>query len=376
MSQTALLNAWQALLLAQAQVTQGFEHLITPPTFILRLTELLTSFLNDPSLEWSLDASAPSWTSQPLKLGFVRNLWTVARNVFAASILAGAAQTLLYEVLRHKYHLVQDEVRDAWAALCAELVLAGLPGLVKELWSEKGQDLDTEIKRGLWRVVSKRWNDDAGSWDGSIELLRAPFTWVLDHSVAVMMLTLNLRCCRPSMNWTFDKDDLDIWVRLVECALLTAYARKVSNAEVLDGIALAIGGGHTYVSLCKALPYLLSRVVVSPEHQQSSQRPLTLLKLANDVLVASYPPSDLEDKRMLLAIIKSLRDIIGVTHKEHLVDFLACVQQGVRVWILDEREVFTEEEYNKQVRNCWSVPGQITNVALGHSILRGFLGST
>jgi hypothetical protein len=35
--------------------------------------------------------------------------------------------------------------------------------------------LERDVKRGLWRVVSQRWVEDAGSWDGAIELLRAPF---------------------------------------------------------------------------------------------------------------------------------------------------------------------------------------------------------
>lgn len=172
-----MLSAWHGLLLTQAQLSQGYEHLTSEPAFITQLTELLKSFLNDQSLEWSLDASAPSWSSQSLKLGFVRNLWTVARNVFAMPTLAKAAELLLCEVLKHEYHLEQTEVRNAWAMLCAELVLAGLPQLVRELWDEKqqGYDLEGTFKRGLWRVVSRQWVDQAGSWDGAIELLRAPF---------------------------------------------------------------------------------------------------------------------------------------------------------------------------------------------------------
>jgi hypothetical protein len=175
--QPPLLNAWQSLLLIQAQHYQDYHHLTSEPPFIAQLTELLKSFLTDQALEWSLDAGTPSWSSQPLKLGFVRNLWTVARNVFAMPILAGAAELLLCEVLKHEYHLEQNEVRDAWAMLCADLVLAGLPPLVRELWDEKlqGNDLECTIKRGLWRVVSRQWVDQAGSWDGAIELLRAPF---------------------------------------------------------------------------------------------------------------------------------------------------------------------------------------------------------
>ena len=173
--QLALLNTWQALLLTQAQLTQAYEHLTSAPAFVSKLTALLKSFLTDPSLEWSLDAGSPSWSSQPLKLGFVRNLWSVARNVFVVPTLTAAARTLLSEVLKHDYRLAQSEVRDAWAALCAELVLAGLPALVRTVWEEQEQGSERKMKRALWGVVSQRWAEAAGSWEGAIELLRVPF---------------------------------------------------------------------------------------------------------------------------------------------------------------------------------------------------------
>ena len=91
--------------------------------------------------------------------------------------LARAAELLLCEVLKHEYYLEQNEVRDAWAMLCAELVLAGLPQLVRELWVERQEshDLERTFRSGLWTVVSRQWVEQAGSWDGAIELLRAPF---------------------------------------------------------------------------------------------------------------------------------------------------------------------------------------------------------
>lgn len=141
-----------------------------------QLTELLKSFLTAQSLEWSLDPVAPSWSSQSLKLGFVRNLWSVARNVFAMTTLAKGAEVLLFEVLRHEYQLEQIVVRDAWALLCAELMLAGLPQLVKELWEKRqDHDLESSARRSLWKVVGRQWVDQAGSWAGAVELLRVPF---------------------------------------------------------------------------------------------------------------------------------------------------------------------------------------------------------
>jgi hypothetical protein len=74
-----------------------------------------------------------------------------------------------------------------------------------------------------------------------------------------------------------------------------------------------------------------------------------LLTLTNDVLAASYPPPDAGDKPMLLAIVESLTEIVKLACKELLVEFLARVQNGLKVWIEDEKEVFTDEEYNQQV---------------------------
>lgn len=91
--------------------------------------------------------------------------------------LSKAAESLLCEVLKHEYNFGQSEVCNAWAMLCAELVLAGMPHLVKELWEvrEGGLELTISNKWSLWRAVGRQWIDQAGSWVGAIELLRAPF---------------------------------------------------------------------------------------------------------------------------------------------------------------------------------------------------------
>ncbi|KAF8589093.1 hypothetical protein K439DRAFT_1383673 [Ramaria rubella] len=327
-----LLSAWQALLLTQTQLTQGYEHLSSEPAFISQLSHLLKSFLADQSLEWSLDATAPSWSSQPLKLGFVRNLWIVARNVFAVSTLANAAELLLSEVLKHDYHTEQNEVRDAWAALCAELLLAGEPRLVRELWGEdeQGYGLKSALKRGLWRVVSHQWIEQAGAWTGAIELLRAPFALPIE--------------------WEFDHDDLDLWVRLLDCALLVASTRKVSSNTVLDIVANEIGIGHNYRSLYAVLPFLLFAVDSSaPERTSISQLPYGLLKLTNDVLVASYPPEDAGSKPMLLAVMESLAEVVKNTYTEVLVDLLTLIQEGTGSWVSDMKDVFTDDEFNQRV---------------------------
>lgn len=153
-----------------------------------------------------------------------------------------------------------------------------------------------------------------------------------------------------AVDWQFDRDELELWVRLVDCALLTASARKISPATVLDTIAREISAGHNRTLLYAALPFLLSGVnALGPEHLPVRQHPYKLLMLTNDVLVASYPPPDASDKRMLLAVVESLTDVVKITCKELLVELLIRVQNGIRVWVEDEREAFTDEEYNHQV---------------------------
>jgi hypothetical protein len=102
----------------------------------------------------------------------VHNLWSEVRNIFTGTALSRAAESLLEEVVMHEYALEQVEVRKAWGILCADLLLAGSPELMRELWQK---DHPPNQRRDLWRTISRQWLVHAGAYHGSIELLRTPF---------------------------------------------------------------------------------------------------------------------------------------------------------------------------------------------------------
>ncbi|KAF8503016.1 hypothetical protein BU17DRAFT_71831 [Hysterangium stoloniferum] len=318
-----ILNAWRALLLTQSQLTQGCENHTTEPAFMSQLVDILKSFLVNQGLEWVLDSSAPSWSSQPLKLGFVHNLWSEARNVFAAPALSRAAGSLLEEVIKHKYELDQVEVRDAWGMLCAELLLAGSLELMRKLWQTGYPPI---LKRGLWRTVGRQWLKHAGAYHGSIELLRTPFFCFTDVQ--------------------FEREDLDLWVQLANSALIAASLRKTSAATVLDAIASQIKSSQNSMALFAVLPSLLSGI--QPDNADA-QLPSVLLRLTNDTLTVSYPPLNDVAKPMLFDVVDRLTEAVNGVGGSLIVEYLKAIQEGMKLMIEDQSESFMDDEYNEHV---------------------------
>lgn len=155
-----------------------------------------------------------------------------------------------------------------------------------------------------------------------------------------------------AFEWEFDRDDLDQWINLVDCALLTASDRRIAPNTVLDAIAGEIGGGDNPQALYSVLPFLISAVDVSPSEQSSaSWLPSRLLTLANSVLVSSYPPVDPGVKVMLFDVVECLTAMVKITSKEHIVELLLHIQDGTKVWVKDEMNAFSDAEFNERVCN-------------------------
>lgn len=78
----------------------------------------------------------------------------------------------------------------------------------------------------------------------------------------------------------------------------------------------------------------------------------------------------------MLAVIESLREIVQIAPGELLVEFLERIQDGVRPWIIDEREVFLGDEYNEQVCKISGLRCSVIDVAKDNLVLRGVIGSS
>ncbi|GJJ10511.1 hypothetical protein Clacol_004737 [Clathrus columnatus] len=323
-----LLNSWEALLIVQAQTNRGFDEMIGNDAFPAELVQLLASFFTDASLEWSLGPTAPAWSPQPLKLGFVRNLWVVVKKIFPTSLLHTASDLLLNELITTSFSLRQPEVLKAWSQLYVELALSMSADQLRTIWESQicsCQDIDHQ---DLWRTLSKAWLLNPSHYSRTLELICS----LLDFPSEI----------------TFTTDDSDIWSGLVKHAIVSASVCKVEPQMVLESIANRVGFSRHTTAICAVLPPLLSILCTVPS-EGTSLLPQTLLKLSNDVLVAAYPPADSETKVIVFSLLHFLGRVVEGLSTEQRVEALSLVQEGIVVWLEDKVEEFSDDELNQEV---------------------------
>lgn len=162
------------------------------------------------------------------------------------------------------------------------------------------------------------------------------------------------------IEWEFDRDELDLWVNLVDLSFLTASACKISPNTVLQSITCDIDVGHNPKGLYSVLPFLLSGIDASGP-SCAPWLPLSLLTLTSSVLASNYPPADAGIRLMLFSVLKSLTELVEITCKELIVELLVHIQGGVTVWIQDDTNAFSDAEFNEKVSqllctHCLSYP--------------------
>lgn len=138
------------------------------------LTGALKSFLTDTSLDWSLGPTAPAWSPQPLKIGFVRNLWIYVRKIFPSSALHTAANMLLHEIIVEEFSLRQAVVSEAWLQLFTDLCSSLSAEHLRSIWHGEICSRRDVVLQDLWGYLGKSWVLNAGHYLGTLELICAP----------------------------------------------------------------------------------------------------------------------------------------------------------------------------------------------------------
>ena len=188
---------WQALLLSQTQLTQGFGHLTTSSPLTMKVADILINFLppqNSPSdnptpakLGTSISTSSPVKRSQASPVvGFmlVSKLWGIVKNVLASSCLSNMAERVLDAVLVKDYPISKDgKLQDAWSALCSDLVASSFAHavalIVRRPEPSNGSDeskfgvIGANTRREIWRMVAQFWPSSACGfgWETGVQLL-------------------------------------------------------------------------------------------------------------------------------------------------------------------------------------------------------------
>ena len=160
-----LVFIWQALLLVQAQLTQGHRHLTTSSAFAVKISSLVSRFVT-PTEECD---------AQIRELFLVKKLWTVMKNVFEKSWLASPAEIILAAILEQTFGFENNDVQALWNQLCADLISIGIPTIIHILFvrsESRKEEKESQVTKQLWLLMAKRQLDsDECSWEELVLLL-------------------------------------------------------------------------------------------------------------------------------------------------------------------------------------------------------------
>ncbi|KAI9465049.1 hypothetical protein BJY52DRAFT_1209886 [Lactarius psammicola] len=344
---------------------------------------LMRDILSDPKVQLvpSADTPAPSHAgSDPdlvphtrsnaaMKLAVVRALWGHVYAVLPAQALAGSAsEALLTWLMEKEAELILEtdtpfDARTQWAMLCAEvLVRADAPAArLRVFWGARG--------------ASTRWT---WTWDRGRALPR------LAHVCGALANTreglgrgfgaLGGTICDA---WEMSTEDLDAWDATLQSCLGRVLDEGADPARVLDHVAGTIASTHipTGASAARAADLLLGHL------EMPSEAP-ALLEFVNDTLVSTYPPEP-RNKVVSMWLMRTVTRVVETCPVRMLRDLLGALQEGLSVWVADQYQVFTPEEYTfdivpvyQTVTVCIQSLGPSIDIlkAQGQLLESGFIG--
>jgi hypothetical protein len=163
-----LVFIWQALLLVQAQLTQGHRHLTTSSAFAVKISSLVSRLI----------IPTEECDAQVRELLLVKKLWTVMKNVFGKPWLASPAEIILAAILKQTFGFENNSVEALWSQLCADLISIGIPTIIHILFvrsESQKEEKETQVTKQLWLLMAKRQlASDECSWEELVLLLVVP----------------------------------------------------------------------------------------------------------------------------------------------------------------------------------------------------------
>lgn len=167
-----LVFIWQALLLVQAQLTQGHRHLTTSSAFAVKISSLVSRFVI-PTKECDAEVR---------QLFLVKKLWMVMKNIFEKSWLASPAEIILAAILEQIFGFENNSVKALWNQLCADLISVGIPTVMHILFvrsESQKEEKESQVTKQLWLLmVKQQLASDECSWEELVLLLVVPLGWV------------------------------------------------------------------------------------------------------------------------------------------------------------------------------------------------------
>ena len=85
--------------------------------------------------------------------------------------------------------------------------------------------------------------------------------------------------------------------------------------------------------------------------EESGAIPTSLVDFVHEVLLTAYPPEP-RNKVVSLWVLRSLQTMISTCPSELVMQLLEPLADGLCVWLIDDCNAFTSEEYSRDVRTA------------------------
>lgn len=148
-------------------------------------------------------------------------------------------------------------------------------------------------------------------------------------------------CARDSDKdgWEMSTEDLDSWDATLQVCLARVLDDGGDATRVLDHLAGTISSMHipTGASATRAAELMLS-------HLDAPLDAPALLGFVNDTLVSTYPPEP-RNKVVSMWLIRAATRVVDLCPVKKLCEVVGALQEGMSVWVSDQYQVLTAEEY-------------------------------
>ncbi|KLO16739.1 hypothetical protein SCHPADRAFT_198348 [Schizopora paradoxa] len=326
-----IIDIWQALLFARTDLTQGNTHL----TVSFERADLLSSILS--SFVLASQEERPD-VEHVQSLLVVCQLWRVVRNVFGKACLERMARDVLTCILMQIFNFEEEGVKDAWDAVCIELVRSGTPRVLSMNPDAPQTQQLTDSKKAVWKLATEQIMEVLISGESGAD------------SELILGMSKGLLCV-PIGQWDLTEDTH--WDALLRSSTAFGSSEK-SACTLLDRIAVAakemMDAGKNAIGVLHGLLLFLGESYSNGGFQGI---PNVLLSIARDLLASSYPPTPttVDDCQMLIFLLSNLLGRGCMTRRLAL---LSIVKDALVPWFADRDMILAEGCYNDILQFLYS----------------------
>ncbi|KAF5382309.1 hypothetical protein D9757_008473 [Collybiopsis confluens] len=328
-----LLETWDAMLKTVMTLAEAGGEDAEATAMQKLVAALYDSLRTSPEERRSSDSKSDRSSTQEQfdlakSLRVVRRAWISLSQVGPARQLEDYASQLLARLIEFEDELgeMQVDVREEWAGLCVELVLASADAMdslslfwknVDSTWS-----WSADVQSVVWTKFVQVWQESRqDNWDAAIVLISAPF-------------------CGQNA-WNLSDDELSTWERFLTFIVNQGCDNGCDAVTIMDTIARRLQRkcNPTFTCLVRIADMLMSHL--ETQFMEITALPENVVDFIADSLNQSYPPAP---STGLFAswMMRSLGRLINVCPDALYLDFIDSLQDSLILWITDESSAATE----------------------------------